>query len=146
MTERESPSEEDVRGVLVVDDDSGIRHLLKDALSCVGYRVSDCEAGEDALELMSRRSFSLLLTDYELPGMTGIEVVRKLRERGDMIPAVLMSSHDLGDLNGQRKGLDPLRLLGKPFGISELYTVVRTSCGVAIRQVARHLPLNRGMS
>lgn len=130
MTERECPSEEDVRGVLVVDDDSGVRHLLKDALSCVGYRVAVCEAGEDALELMSRVSFSLLLTDYELPGMTGIELVRKLRECGDVIPAVLMSSHDLEDLNGCRKGLDPLRLLGKPFGIYQLYAVVQSSFGV----------------
>lgn len=119
--------------MLVVDDDPGIRHLLKDALSCAGYRASVCQAGEDALELMSRLSFSLLLTDYYLPGITGIELIRKLRERGDMIPAVLMTSHDLENLIGARKGLAPFRLLGKPFGISEVYAMVRSSWGMVIR-------------
>jgi len=66
--------------ILIVEDDAASRKLLRDVLGVNGYRTIECETGEEALRLASELSPSLILMDIQLPGISGIEALKRLRE------------------------------------------------------------------
>ncbi|MGB5352274.1 MAG: response regulator, partial [Woeseia sp.] len=79
--------------VLVVDDNEASRDILKEYIVSFGYTATVAESGEEALELMeSKQRFDLLLLDWMMPGMTGLDVALAVRERKDPPKIVLLSS------------------------------------------------------
>src|SRR4029079_7640953 len=83
--------------VLVVDDEIVVLTVLREALRRGGYRVTTAASAEEAIELLRRRRFDLVLTDKNLPGASGLEVLRVARGL-DYAPAVVLitgySSYD----------------------------------------------------
>lgn len=79
--------------ILVVDDDDAFRELLVDILRPEGYRVLEAASAEEALELASRERADLVLTDQRMPGMDGIELVRRLRAAADPPAIVVMTAY-----------------------------------------------------
>src|SRR4029453_17944284 len=75
--------------VLVVDDEAVVLTVLREALRRGGYRVTTAASGEEAIDLMRRRRFDLVLTDKNLPGASGLEVLRVARTP-DPAPAVVL--------------------------------------------------------
>src|SRR3990170_1878395 len=67
--------------VLVIDDDSGVRATLSATLQLSGYAVETAETGESGLDLALAGLFDVILTDMRMPGISGIDVLRQLRER-----------------------------------------------------------------
>jgi PleD family two-component response regulator len=67
------------RRIMVVDDEEGIRYVLSTALSGMGYEVVTASSGTKALSLFLKRSFALILTDLEMPGMDGWNLASELR-------------------------------------------------------------------
>jgi len=110
--------------ILVVDDEPLLRQLLTRALSGRGYRVLTASNGQEGLERAQEGGFDVLVTDFHMPLMTGIELIQALREKGLQIPTLLMSSNTLEELALTARDLEGLQFLRKPFGMSELYAAV----------------------
>ena len=70
--------------ILVVDDEEVIRNMLQDFLSKNGYEVRLAESAETALDILKRESFMVMFLDLKLPGISGIELCRKIRKDNDV--------------------------------------------------------------
>lgn len=106
--------------VLVVDDDPGIREALDRALRLEGFSVSALPDGESALLATEAEGPDLMVLDLGLPGISGIEVIRSLRDEGDDLPICVLSARDeVADrVEGLRAGADDYVV--KPFELEEL--------------------------
>jgi CheY-like chemotaxis protein len=80
--------------VLMVDDERGIRVALQRILVTAGFEVEAVASGEQALLLIeSGRHFDVILTDLEMPGMHGLELIRRVRARHKLLPIVVLTGH-----------------------------------------------------
>lgn len=106
--------------VLVVDDDRTLRELLADYLQRIGFEVRTAQDGRAGLTALGESHFDLILTDYRMPVMTGIEMATCIR-RSDTVTPIIM-------ITGDTAALDPAivaeagitRVLPKPLRINEL--------------------------
>jgi CheY-like chemotaxis protein len=96
-----------VRSILLVDDHALGLAARKSVLQEAGYRVVTASCAAEALERFGSESFDLLVTDYRMPRMNGIELIQKVRAEGYQLPVVLMSgvANALG-LNEANTGAD----------------------------------------
>ncbi|MFI5672060.1 response regulator transcription factor [Streptomyces sp. NPDC051704] len=106
--------------VLVADDDAAIRRSLERGLRLSGFTVLLAEDGPAALALLADRTPDVLVLDVSMPGLTGTEVCRGLRARGDETPVLMLSALDeVADrIAGLQAGADDY--LVKPFALEEL--------------------------
>jgi CheY-like chemotaxis protein len=122
--------------VLVVDDEEVIRDLAQEILEDAGHRVVVVPGGREALDVLGSGSsdVELVIMDLAMPGMTGQETVRTLRERGIRVP-VLISSGFVGGPPGELlASLDAQGFVPKPYEIAELVGAVErilSGCTVA---------------
>lgn len=79
--------------VLVVDDETAIRYSVSKTLQRVGYQVQEAASGEDALDLMKRSTFDVVLTDIRMPGLDGVELVRRIKDIDADTIVVLMTAY-----------------------------------------------------
>ncbi len=79
--------------ILVIDDEKSIRDSLRGVLEDEGYEVREADSGESALELIKRERFDVIFLDVWLPGIDGIDVLTKLKEREDSVPVIMISGH-----------------------------------------------------
>lgn len=114
--------------IYVVEDEENIRELIKIAMEGYGYEVSAFDAAEDAMAAMREKMPDLLIFDWMLPGMSGVEAVRQLRkeQRFERIPVLLLTAKDkeLDKVKGLDSGADDY--MTKPFGVLELAARVRS--------------------
>lgn len=106
--------------ILVVDDDPDHRRAIEDALHGQ-YDVTSAESGVAALAL-DPGAFDLVITDLRMPGMSGIELRRHLRERGVAVPMILISSD--ADMGSEALSEGFSDFLGKPISLDRLEAVV----------------------
>ena len=106
--------------VLIVDDDPMIASALKRVLSYEGYVVSHAPNGEDGLALLAKEKPDLVILDVTMPGMSGIEVCRRLKSRSPSTPVLFLSARD--EVPDRVKGLENGGddYLVKPFAFEEL--------------------------
>ena len=111
--------------ILVVEDDLSIREGVRDNLRVEGYDVAVAGDGEHALAAAAAQPFDLVILDLMLPRISGYEVCRKLRERGDPARILMLSAR--GEEADRVLGLDlgADDYLAKPFGVPELLARVR---------------------
>ena len=79
--------------ILVVDDDEGVREAVKLTLEYEGYTCLFARSGQEGLDRAAADSPDLVLLDVKMPGMDGLEVLRRMRERGDTVPVIVISGH-----------------------------------------------------
>jgi two-component system chemotaxis response regulator CheY len=111
--------------VLAVEDEPLLRDLLSRALEIKGHRVETCGNGEEALAKIEKTRFDVVITDFRMPRMTGLELIRILQGRAERIPIVLMSSNTLEELGVTAKDLAGVEYLRKPFGLTDLHASLR---------------------
>ncbi len=106
--------------ILVVDDELSVRELICDALNLAGYSVFSASDGIEASSILHRESVDLLLTDVNMPRRNGYELVKSLRDRGDLTPVIFLTArNDKPDIStGFKLGADDY--IAKPFGLEEL--------------------------
>lgn len=111
--------------ILVVEDDGAIREGLRDNLSIEGYEVVIAADGEQGLAAAAAAAFDLVILDLMLPRLSGYEVCRRLRRRGDAVRILMLSAR--GEEADRVLGLDlgADDYLAKPFGVQELLARVR---------------------
>ena len=108
--------------ILVVEDDAGVRQFLVDSLQGAGFRVSQATNGPDALVELQHKRPDLLLVDFLMPGMNGVEMVEKAREIYPDLPVVLATGY--ADMNVVEKVIPANRVLRKPFRSEDLISAV----------------------
>lgn len=120
-----SVSDERARSVLIVDDDEVFARALARVLKSAGFIVTLVESGFAALELLKSQVFALILTDLQMPRMTGLELLKELRLCGIQTQVVVMSGIS-EDRRGDALGAGAIAYLRKPFANSELVTLLLT--------------------
>lgn len=126
--------------LLVVDDEAGILRLIKLELSAQGFRVITASSGEEALRLAEEQRPDAVLLDIMMPEITGLEVMRRLRERTN-IPVLLVTAKDkdADKVRGLELGADDY--IVKPFSPDELgarvRAVLRRGLGQDVERVVR---------
>ena len=113
--------------VLIVDDARDILFLLTHSVKRLGseFKVSTAMDGVEALEQIQQRKFDLVITDYMMPGMTGLELAQQIRQHSPETQVVLMSAYDTIGLRDQVEELHLGGYLGKPFSVPEILEVVQ---------------------
>lgn len=79
--------------VLVVDDEGAIRYSVSKTLQRVGYNVNEAASGEEALDIMKKQRYDVVLTDIRMPGLTGVELLRKIKEVAPDAIVILMTGY-----------------------------------------------------
>lgn len=113
--------------VLVVEDEAAQREVLSYNLEAEGFRVSRAENGEEALVLVQEESPDIIVLDWMLPNVSGIEVCRQLKTRPETrgVPIIMLSarSEELDRVRGLETGADDYVI--KPYSVIELMARVR---------------------
>jgi signal transduction histidine kinase/ActR/RegA family two-component response regulator len=124
--------------VLVVEDDPGVRRFIVECLQMLGFAVSEASHGREGLDMMGAERPDLLIVDFAMPGMNGVEVVTAARQRAPDMPIILATGY--ADMEAVEKVVDPERVLRKPFQIDELEAAVRTALAEGARNPTPPLP------
>jgi len=105
---------------MIVDDDAEMRTLLAEYFRRLGFEVAEKESGQAALQSAAADRFDCFILDVAMPEMSGLDLLKKLRERGIQTPALFLTAHDLVDdkVAGFEAGADDY--LAKPFSPREL--------------------------
>jgi len=120
--------------VLVVDDEASIRRALRPPLVELGFQFSEASRGEEALQLLHSGTFDAVLLDINMPGIGGIETLRRIRAFAPRLPVLMVTVRE-----GEEEKVEALELgaddyITKPFSTRELIARIRT----AVRRV--HAP------
>ena len=118
--------------VLVIDDDPGVRNSLKFALEVEGFAVRVYPTGSDLLQEQDMPEAGCVVTDYHLPGMNGLELLARLRERKVKLPAILITSHPSAAVRS-RAASAGARLIEKPLLNDALFEGIREALGETMR-------------
>ncbi len=110
--------------ILVVDDDPAILTLCQRILTSEGYVVVEAKRGDEALAKLESESFDLLLTDIRLPGLNGLEVTQRLRDRGLELTVITMTGYSNMEMAIQALSLGVDEFLVKPFTLDSLRITV----------------------
>ncbi|OGG50696.1 MAG: hypothetical protein A3F84_09715 [Candidatus Handelsmanbacteria bacterium RIFCSPLOWO2_12_FULL_64_10] len=105
--------------ILVVDDDDNVRDLVVRYLNAQGYRTAAASCGEEALPALDRRDLDLVITDFNMPGLNGLELARKALASDPDRPVILMTA--FADLDNARKSvsLGLYDFIVKPFDLAD---------------------------
>ena len=111
--------------ILVVDDDSGIRNLNAAALSSSGYEVDSAEDGAAAWDALNSRSYDLIITDNNMPKVTGVDLLKKLRSARMDMPVIMATGTWPAEEFARFPWLQPTAGLLKPYSFRELLRTVK---------------------
>lgn len=114
------PTSNNARRLMIVDDDAEMRTLLAEYFRRLGFDVAERESGAAALQTVASERFDCFILDVAMPEMSGIELLKKMRDRGIDTPTLFLTAHDLLDdkVAGFEAGADDY--LAKPFSPREL--------------------------
>lgn len=112
--------------ILIIEDETNLCNSIAEGLRMDGYEVDSCQDGLDALELCEAEHYDLILLDLNLPGMDGMEVLRRLRKEDEETRVLILSAR--GQIRDKVRGLDAGAndYLTKPFHFEELEARVRS--------------------
>jgi len=121
--------------ILVVDDESAIRRALRPPLVELGFQVAEASRGEEALQLLRGGTYDAVLLDVNMPGIGGVETLRRIRAFAPRLPILMLTVRDQEEdkVEALESGADDY--VTKPFSTRELIARIRA----AVRRVA-HRP------
>lgn len=110
--------------VLIVDDEQNIRTTLKHCLKSEGYDLDIAVNGEEALDKIKGGDFDLVLLDIKMPGLSGMEVLSRLREEGNEVNIIIMTAYGTVEKAVEAMKLGAIDFLSKPFTPDEIRSIV----------------------
>ena len=113
--------------ILLIEDEEKLARFVELELTHEGYQVEKAFDGRTGLELAEKGGFDLLLLDIMLPGLNGLEVLRRLRREGSGVPVIMLTARDavMDKVTGLDMGADDY--VTKPFSIEELLARIRAA-------------------
>src|SRR5882762_11152603 len=117
--------------ILIVDDDPGQRSLLDSFLKGQGFETVPVPSGERALDVLRAQDFSMMISDVRMPGLSGLETLRRARREHATLPVLLVTAYaDIRDAVGAMRD-GALNYLAKPIDLDELLATVRQATGIS---------------
>ncbi|MGA2277177.1 MAG: response regulator transcription factor [Terracidiphilus sp.] len=117
--------------ILVVDDESAIRRALRPPLIELGFQVAEASRGEEALQLLRASVYDVVLLDVNMPGIGGIETLRRIRTFAPRLPVLILTVRDQEEDKVEALELGADDYVTKPFSTRELIARIRS----AVRRV-----------
>ena len=114
--------------VLYIEDNALVREITCDLLADEMYEIVAVATGEEALTAFQAGRFDIVVTDVSLPAMSGLELVRHLKEIAPSVPIILATGYQL-DPDYWRLGAN-IRAITKPFTAPELRAMIHDMCGI----------------
>jgi signal transduction histidine kinase/CheY-like chemotaxis protein len=111
--------------ILVIEDDDDVRRMLVECLQTMGYQVTDARDGPSGLECLRNDEPDLMIVDYAMPGMNGMDVIEKAHQLKADLPVILATGY--ADVDVSKITEKRFTALRKPFQLGELARVVRTA-------------------
>ena len=111
--------------ILVVDDDEMTRRLNAEVLRCSGYEVDTAIDGAEAWAELNDREYDLLITDNEMPGFTGIDLIAEIHAAGMTLPIIMATGNFPAEKFASTPWLRPTANLLKPYTVSDLVETVQ---------------------
>ncbi len=115
-----------MKPILVVDDEAIVRESIRDWLREAGYLAEMVETGEEALDLISKKDFSIMVLDYRLPGKSGVDVLREVKKTKPQIKCIMITAFPSAKLTAelaQVGGLDDFLI--KPVMMEQLEKIIK---------------------
>jgi CheY-like chemotaxis protein len=119
-----APLEARAGAVLLVDDDISVGRGLRRVLSAAGYEVRIATSGEEALDALTGGTFDVIVSDINMPEMSGISLLRSVRLRDRDVPIILMTGKPTVETAMEAIGLGAMQYLAKPMNLDELLNSV----------------------
>ena len=117
--------------ILIVDDDSGQRSLLDSFLRSQGFDTVPVGSGERALEMLRGGQFNMMISDVRMPGISGLETLRRARQEHAVLPVLLVTAYaDIREAVGAMRD-GAVNYLAKPIDLDELLSTVQQATGIA---------------
>jgi len=116
--------------IILVEDDPGMREALERVLSAAGFTPRSFPSGEALLDAQGGVTAGCLVLDVRLPGISGLDLYRRLAQRGQTLPAVFITAYDDPSVREEAEGLGAAAFLHKPFRGRALVEVVSEIIGV----------------
>lgn len=113
--------------ILIVDDDASIRNMLAIVLKSEGYRVTVADSSESALSEMKRQAFELVISDIKMPGVSGIELLKKIKVINPDVPVIMITAFASANDAVEAMKLGAEDYITKPFNLEELKLIIQKS-------------------
>lgn len=123
------------RRILIVDDAGPVVVLCVNVLQALGYAVKGANSGEMAVDVLRKERFDMMVLDYKMPGLTGLEVFAQARALYPDLAVVLVTGHGTPEIVDEANRLGFASILLKPFTSDELRsTVEKVLSGLALEK------------
>ena len=112
--------------ILIVDDEEAVRDLFVELLKKEGHTTYACATGEETIELLKKENFDVVLLDIKLPGISGLEVLKNIRDTYKDLPVVMITGFGYDeDLIAKSKQFGCSGYIGKNMPISQILTTFK---------------------
>ena len=111
--------------VLIVDDEPIVRESLRDWLKDAGYQVATAESGEEALEMIEKQDFGMVVLDIRLPGKTGIAVLKEIKTKRPWIKSIIITAYPSAVTANETEKLGAVDYLIKPIVPDDLESLIQ---------------------
>lgn len=140
----EEKKENPMPRILIADDEEGIRFAMKETLADEGYEIVEASDGQEALDLFAPERFDLVILDYRMPRLDGLETLKEIRRQDPEAPILFVTAYGSKDLAMQALREGAYDYFTKPFDVDEIRVVVRRA--LEKRALRRRVQiLSRGM-
>ncbi len=113
-----------IEKILLIDDDEGLTHFLSRFFNRKGYEVTSCLNGKDAIRIIANDGFDLIMLDYKMPGLNGLETLEKIKKAQVKTPIIIMTAYGDTDTAIEAMKRGAYEYLNKPFERKELSRIV----------------------
>ncbi len=113
------------KSILIVDDEPIVRESIRDWLEDAGYQVGTAESGEEALEMIAKQDFNVMVLDVRLPGKTGITVLSEVKAIKPQIKSIIITAYPSEELAAEAMKLGAVDYLIKPIAPDSLEGLIR---------------------
>jgi DNA-binding response OmpR family regulator len=111
--------------IMIIEDDEEMRSLLKDFFEEEGFETDSAGNGADALRKLSKDHFDLVITDIRMPGLTGLDILPRIRRLKPETPIIVMTGYGSDDVRRRSLERGATAYLEKPIPLSKLRTLIR---------------------
>jgi two-component system cell cycle response regulator CpdR len=112
-------------GVLIVDDEPYLLDLAASFFKCEGVEACCAADGEEAIRKLREKTFIIMVTDFNMPGMDGIELAGKAREIAPHMPIIMITANISQEIHRQAKEAGIAEVFCKPFDLDEILAMVK---------------------
>jgi CheY-like chemotaxis protein len=114
------------KSILIVEDNPNMSSLLEEMLQVFDYKSVRADSGQEALKKLEQEKFAMVITDIKMPHMSGLELLKNIKEKTPQLPVVLISGYSIKEFSSDPKHPKPDGFLSKPFLMSDIEKLLNT--------------------